>query len=374
MQAHTGHGIARTPECLALFSIPKAFCGGLMNHRPYLLFQLNGGHYGIPAQAIQELFLLPALTPIAEAVTELVGILNLRGQIVPVIDLKQRLGQPRQPYNVRQSVLLIRVEDIAVGVIVDEVLNVEFIAATDTAQHLSHHLITQAEQAVTAGLAQHQDQLVTLLNATALVRGTAGGHSTTAIAPAPPTCAATGTHDAFLAQFAEPDQQLLQTRAAALISQTESDSLTGFVPLAVVGLQNEYFALPLDLIQEFTDVNHITPIPCCPPHIVGNMNLRGEILTLVDIRPFLNLSMAAATRPEKAVIVKVDQIVAGLIVDAVFDVVYVPPDEMTGVPSAVHAIDNEYVRSVTAYHSAMMSILDIAKLLTQGDLAVDQAA
>jgi purine-binding chemotaxis protein CheW len=141
-----------------------------------------------------------------------------------------------------------------------------------------------------------------------------------------------------------------------------------------VGVQDEYFAMPLDLIQEFSDVNQITPIPCCPPHIVGNMNLRGEILTLVDMRPFLNLSMTTATRPEKAVIVKVEQIVAGLIVDAVFDVVYVSPEAMTGVPSAIHAIDNEYVRSVTAYNSAMMSILNVTKLLTQGDLEVNQAA
>lgn len=340
-----------------------------MNQRPYLLFQLNGGHYGIPAQAVQELFLLPALTPIAEAGAALVGILNLRGQIIPVIDLKQRLGQPRQPYNIRQSVLLIQVEDIAVGLIVDQVQNVEFIAATDIAQNLGNHLITPAEQSVTAGLAQHDAQLITLLNAAALVQGSDPASATAAIAPAD----ATGTHDAFLAAFSDIDQQLLKTRAASLVTQTEGESLTGLVPLAVVGLHQEYFALPLDLIQEFTDVNQVTPIPCCPPHIVGNMNLRGEILTLVDIRPFLNLS-AAATRPKKAVIVKVDQIVTGMIVDAVFDVVYVPPEEMTGVPSAIHAIDNEYVRSVTAYGSAMMSILDITKLLKQGDLAVDQAA
>lgn len=343
-----------------------------MNQRPYLLFQLNGGHYGIPAQAVQELFLLPALTPIAEAVAALVGILNLRGQIIPVIDLKQRLGQPRQPYNVRQSVLLIQVEAIAVGLIVDEVQNVEFIAVTDIAQNLGNHLITQAEQSVTAGLAQHDAQLVTLLNAAALVQGSQTASATAAIAPAEAT--ATGTHDAFLAPFSDADQQLLKARAASLVTQTEGESLTGLVPLAVVGLYQEYFALPLDLIQEFTDVNQVTPIPCCPPHIVGNMNLRGEILTLIDIRPFLNLSATTATRPKKAVIVKVDQIVTGMIVDAVFDVVYVPPEAMTGVPSAIHAIDNEYVRSVTAYGAAMMSILDITKLLTQGDLAVDQAA
>jgi purine-binding chemotaxis protein CheW len=343
-----------------------------MAYQPYLLFNLSGSRYGIAAQAVQELFLLPAVTPIAEAVAEMVGILNLRGHIIPIVDLKQRLGRSRQPYTLKHAVLLITCQGQSVGVIVDEVDNVEFIAETDVATDLSSHLLTDAEHALTAGLAKHDAQLVTLLNPEALMRGAVLS------APVPPTGppAVEGTvgSNEFLAQFSAADQAVLQRRADSLISQSESESLSGLTALAIVGLQGEHFALGLEAIAEFTDVKQITPIPCCPRHIVGNMNQRGEILTLVDIRQFLHLDCAQPSRQQKAVIVRVDEIVAGIIVDEVFDVMYIRPSDIAGIPTAIHAAENEYLRGVTAYGDRMMSILDLPKLLTHGELEVEQAA
>lgn len=343
-----------------------------MTYHPYLIFQLGGSQYGIAAHVVQELFLLPALTPIAEAAAETVGILNLRGHIVPVIDLKQRLGKRRQPYTLKHSVLLITSGDQSVGVIVDEVENVEFIAESDVAVDLSSHLLTDGDQTLTAGLAKHDAQLVTLLNPEALMRRSV----------MPPVAAAgtspleeekTGSNE-FLAQFSEADQVMLKRRADGLMSQSETESLSGLTALAIVGLQGEHFALGLDTIQEFTDVAQITPIPCCPRHIVGNMNQRGEILTLVDIRQFLHLDCSRPASQQKAVIMRVEQIVAGIIVDDVFDVVYVRPSDISSIPTAIHSAENEYLRGVAAYQDKMMSILDLPKLLTHGELDVDQVA
>lgn len=344
-----------------------------MAYQPYLVFTLSGGRYGIAAQAVQELFLLPALTPIAEAVGEMVGILNLRGHIIPVIDLKQRLGKRRQPYTLKHSVVLITVREQSVGVIVDEVENVELIAEADIASDLSSHLLTDADHALTAGLAKHDSQLITLLNPAALMRG-GMVQPMPAAAGVPPSVEEREGSNEFLAQFSKADQAVLQSRADGLLSQSETENVNGLTALAIVGLQGEHFALGLDVIQEFTDVSQITPIPCCPRHIVGNMNQRGEILTLVDIRQFLHLDGSTPANQQKAVIVRVEQIVAGLIVDEVFDVVYVRPSDISGIPTAIHSAENEYLRGVTAYQDRMMSILDLPKLLTHGELEVDQAA
>ena len=330
-----------------------------MDYRPYLLFGLSGRQYGLPAEGVQELFLLPAVTPIAEAAAATVGVLNLRGDITPVIDLNQRLGQGRQPYSVKQAVILIASRQQTVGIIVDEVHDVEFIAASDIAVGLEG----AAALAVTAGLAKHGGQLITLLNAEALL-GEGGDRP---LPSTPPR-----DSDEFLAPFTADDRALLQSRAAALVTPIEAESFTGLTALAIVGLQNERFALGLETIQEFTDVSQITPIPCCPRHIVGNMNLRGEILTLVDVRQFLKLDMAAPSRQPKAVIVRLDDLVAGIVVDAVFDVVYVRPSDIAATPTALHSATNEYIRGITHDHNQMMSIVDLPKLMTHGELVVDQ--
>lgn len=340
-----------------------------MTYQPYLLFQLAGGQYGITAHVVQELFLLPALTSIAEATAETVGILNLRGHVIPVIDLKSRLGKPQQPYQLTHVVLLITVQHQSVGIIVDAVQTVEFIAEAELAVDVSSHLVTQAEHALTAGLAKHNSQLITLLNPNALIAGTSILQSP----PAPGVHAIAESHE-FLASFTEAEQAVLTHRADALMVKSENEGLSGLMALAIVGMQGERFALGLEAIQEFTDISKITPIPCCPSHIVGNMNLRGEILTLVDIRQCVNLDHATPTNQRQAVIVRVDEIVAGIVVDDVFDVMYIHPNDIASVPTATHSADNEYIRGVIQAEQSLMSILDLPKLLTHGELVVDQAA
>ena len=56
-------------------------------------------------------------------------------------------------------------------------------------------------------------------------------------------------------------------------------------------------------MREFTNITRVTPIPCTPPHIVGNLNLRGEILTLIDLSNFLQLNTALVNQRQKAMVV-----------------------------------------------------------------------
>ncbi|TVR12260.1 MAG: chemotaxis protein CheW, partial [Phormidium sp. GEM2.Bin31] len=127
-----------------------------------------------------------------------------------------------------------------------------------------------------------------------------------------------------------------------------------------------------------TDVRNITPIPCCPPHVVGNMNLRGEILTLIRINQCLNLErtlLEGDRRPEqsgRAVVVQVDEMVVGILVDDVFDVTPIDPSKISPMPTAIRATSDEYLKGTILYEATALTILDIRKLLSQGELVVDE--
>ena len=148
--------------------------------------------------------------------------------------------------------------------------------------------------------------------------------------------------------------------------------LPGLTPLAVIGLNGEYFGFELELVREFTDLRKITPIPCTPAHIIGNMNLRGEIITIIDIRNLLNLSANASSTNSKAMVIHVDDLIAGVTVDEVFDVMYLQPSEMRPIPAAVHSSNDEYLRGTAPYREKMMSILDMSKIITKGELIVNE--
>lgn len=340
-----------------------------MTDDAYLLFTLDDTHYGLAARVVQEIFFLPALISVPESGPEVAGVLNLRGHLLPILNLRACLGSGHRPNTLRQAVILVQWGSQLLGLVVDDIQNVEAIAAHNISTTLDTPYIGNSERSLTAGLAQHGDSIVTLLNAEILVQGY--GTKPVPANPLSPGLEVGG--DRFMAQFSPAEQWVLQDRAAGLAQLSEDDSFAGLAALAVVSLEGERYALGLESVYEFTDVPQVTPIPCCPSHIVGNMNLRGEILTLVDVRRFLNLAPAEDQKPQKAVVMRLGSLVAGVVVDDVFDVVYVHPNEIAAIPTAIHSSDNEYLKGIAQYQDSMMSLLDLPKLLTQGELVVNQS-
>ena len=126
-------------------------------------------------------------------------------------------------------------------------------------------------------------------------------------------------------------------------------------------------------MREFIKIGKITQIPCCPNYIIGNMNLRGEILTLVDLRQILKLSNSPLQNHPKAVVFEVDDIIAGIAVDEVCDAIYLPPDALKPLPVAL-AQDTNYLKATTTYSGQTLHLIDLPKILDRRLLTVDMAA
>ena len=145
--------------------------------------------------------------------------------------------------------------------------------------------------------------------------------------------------------------------------------------LAVFVLNGEYFGINLDVVREFTDIHQVTPVPCTPDRIVGNINLRGEIVTLIDIRSVLNMSLnmsETANYLSKAIVVEVADFVTGIVVDEILDIIYLNVSTIAAVPAALHSANREYLRGTALYGEKFMAILNLQKLLTKGGVVVDE--
>ncbi len=346
------------------------------------------------ALLVQEIFHLPELTPIAEAPDDIVGILNLRSKIVPVMHLARRLGHQPQECSLNDSVIVLEWKGTQIGIIVNSVYEVKQIASDAIEQQISYGRTRENNSRFIAGVAKVDADMIMLLNHEQLLRYS---DVVEALLPSKGTNGQTGEstngrsslhngkaleNHKSLVKFssfyelccpnATPEEKVIfRERAENLRQSTTSSDFAGLLPLAVIGLSGEYFGIDLEVVREFTKIYNVTPIPCCPAHIVGNMNLRGEILTLVDLRQALHLLNAAGTGSE-AVVIRVDEVVAGLSVDEVFDVMHLHPNDVTPVPAAVHSGSNEYLRGTVPYLDKMLSILDLPKILTKAELAVNE--
>ncbi|HEY9781614.1 MAG TPA: chemotaxis protein CheW [Leptolyngbyaceae cyanobacterium] len=368
-----------------------------MENKHYLIFSLYGLHYGVDALLVQEIFHLAELTTIAEAPDDIVGILNLRGQIVPVMHLALRLGYQPQECSLSDSVIVLEWEGLQIGIVVNSVHEVKNIADEAIEAEISYGRKREINSRFISGVAKVDADIIMLLNHEQLLcysdavsallpdednngsvdatNGYSSKQNDTLEDQFPENHHSTKSrigsfYDLCCPNASPEDRKIFRERSENLRQATTNSDFTGLMPLAVIGLNGEYFGLDLEVVREFTNIRNLTPIPCCPPHIVGNMNLRGEIVTLVDIRQALNLP-SAADKVSQAIVIRVDDVVAGLPVDRVFDVMYLHPKDVTPVPVAVHSGSNEYLRGTAPYSEKMLSILDLPKIISKGELAVN---
>lgn len=93
-------------------------------HGKYLTFALGEEEYGIPIRSVTEIIGIQRITHVPDMPPHIRGIINLRGQVIPVMDVRVRFGLPPQTYHERTCVVVVDVAGTAVGLIVDAVSEV----------------------------------------------------------------------------------------------------------------------------------------------------------------------------------------------------------------------------------------------------------
>ena len=286
--------------------------------------------------------------------------------------LDLRFGHKFDRCNVTDSAIVVESKGLQIGVIVHQVETVSDIDAQYIQPDLSYGRSKEIDSAFIQGVINLDDELILLLDADKLVRHP---HVLEALieeeaAPLP----SNNFYEQYFPVADDRTKKILQRRAASL-KQTNKDLATKeLTSLAIVGINGNYFGLDLGVVREFTKIGRITTIPCCPSHVMGNMNLRGEILTLIDIRQPLNLGIKNNLPLAKAVVVEVGEIIVGIAVEEVFDVIDFSPEEIKPIPVAVNTTTAAYFQGMASYLGQPLNAIDLPKLLTQGAIKVKLAA
>jgi len=170
----------------------------------------------------------------------------------------------------------------------------------------------------------------------------------------------------------ERAQQILQERARALACVPAVAPPAGQVlEVVTFSLARERYAVESRYLREVVRFTDCTPVPDAPAFVVGVINLRGEIVAVFDLRPFLGVSAQAATDLARVVVMGQDRAEFGVLADAVHEVQTLRTTDVLEPPSSTTGIGREYLRGVT--QNALI-LLDGAVLLQDGRIHVDQSA
>jgi len=132
-------------------------------------------------------------------------------------------------------------------------------------------------------------------------------------------------------------------------------------------LGSEEFAIPLLSVREVIAMPEITPVPQTPPHFLGIMNLRGQVISVMDLRT--KLSIKPDPKAETAIIIcDLNPNSIGIVVDSINSVLNPSAKEISEKPEIQSQKNTEYIQGVFRSHDKLILLLDVAKTLGSGDL------
>ena len=133
-------------------------------------------------------------------------------------------------------------------------------------------------------------------------------------------------------------------------------------------LGQEDYAIPLLSIREVISVPETTPIPKAPSHFLGIMNLRGQVISVVDLRKKLKISPKDNNAEESVIIVDLDGMNLGIVVDSINKVLAFSLKEVNEVPEIETQVNAEYIYGVYRKEESLTVLLNVAKVLDIKDV------
>lgn len=126
-----------------------------------LTFALEGISYGVDVRQVQEVKNFEGVTPVPYAPAWVKGVTNLRGEVVPVIDLRKRFGMPERKIN-EMGIMVIVQDKHPIGVMVDSVMDVLSVPKKDI--ELTHESLATSRSEAVLGVAKHDNTLIIMLD------------------------------------------------------------------------------------------------------------------------------------------------------------------------------------------------------------------
>jgi purine-binding chemotaxis protein CheW len=167
-------------------------------------------------------------------------------------------------------------------------------------------------------------------------------------------------------------QTILKTRAALMAREDEQKKkASSIVEIIRFTLATETYGIESAYVREVYPLKEFTPLPGVPAFIFGIINVRGQIIAIVDLKKFFNLPERGIGELNRVIIIGSEQMEFGILADLVEGTQQVFDEEILAAPSTVTSIGANYLRGVT---NDRLVILDASKLLSDKSILVNVEA
>jgi purine-binding chemotaxis protein CheW len=144
----------------------------------------------------------------------------------------------------------------------------------------------------------------------------------------------------------------------------------------IVGFQvgRETYGVPITSLHEIVRVPEITAVPDAPDYVEGVINLRGKIVSVVDLRKRFGKTVTALDRRNRILVVEHRGRLAGMIVDSASEVIKIPESEIETAPAMMQEGGLDCVVGLGKYKGRLVILLDISKVLSARESGKNEGA
>ncbi|WP_027717190.1 chemotaxis protein CheW [Desulfovirgula thermocuniculi] len=313
--------------------------------KQYVVFRLAEESYGIAIEYLQEIIRVPAVVRVPLAPPYIKGLANLRGTILTVYDTRVRLGLPSGNGDEGSRVVVVRFKERQAGFIVDRVDGVVDVPLSSVEEFRREEGNTAGADLITRA-AKLEDRLVLLLEPGGLF-GSAGEESCRGGSGVTFGGAAAGQEEG--ARQVEEEKQLLTFRVGG-----------------------EEYGLDIADVKEIVHLpEKVNFLPGAPPYVLGVISLRQKVLPLLSLRRLFGLPEEEGGRVVVAYLGAGRNLLAGLVVDSVAEVLRVSEKSLEPVPGLFRDRENGEVSAVCRVgEDRLVFVVDASKLVSEEALSV----
>ncbi len=144
---------------------------------------------------------------------------------------------------------------------------------------------------------------------------------------------------------------------------TNTDASDKVLQWVTFRLGEETYGINVMQVQEVLRYTEIAPVPGAPDYVLGIINLRGNVVTVIDTRARFGLSGGEITDNTRIVIIEADEQVVGILVDSVAEVVYLKASEIDSAPNVGTEESAKFIQGVSNRDGVLLILVDLNKLL-----------
>lgn len=309
----------------------------------HLYFQIGENKYAVNTENVLEIMKLPALDYPQKLPNNIVGLLKYNNFVINVVDIRFYLNIEVTPYSSNNELLIVKTDEVIFGIITDKIVG---ILPFDTS--LIDQIPFVDNNMLIESLYRNNQETISIVNVYALEKLLKDHNVETPATDIPALFPQDETSLALMAKRTKDIAEKSDLRLTSSGSQTKDKYIS-------LNLNNDFYCISLDYVKEILKDVSITNIPGTPDFIEGIMNLRGDYITVINLKKFLGLPNSEIKDTTPVIIISSNELLLALLVDKVNELF-----EFQEMPLEV-APDSYYSRQFIS-ESALYTVLNIEKI------------